>query len=61
MVVLYHFHRDTFGDVVNDQTAFLWTLAVDDFGFETPLPLCRADGHDAMGNAFRSMNCDGVH
>ncbi|PRZ51190.1 hypothetical protein BX589_12031 [Paraburkholderia fungorum] len=61
MVTVYHYHRDIYGDVVNDQTAFIWSLAVDEFGFEIPLPLCRADGHDAMGNAHYSMTCDGVH
>jgi hypothetical protein len=61
MVIIYHHHFDMCGDVVNDQTVFLWTLALDDFGFEVPLPLCRPDGNDAMGNARYSMTCDGVH
>ncbi|WP_321953145.1 hypothetical protein [Paraburkholderia bannensis] len=61
MVVIYHHHFDIYGDVVNDQTLVLWTLVMDDFGFEVPVPLCRADGHDALGLAHYSMNCDGVH
>jgi hypothetical protein len=61
MVVIYHHHYDAFGDVMNDRTCFLWSLALDEFGFEIPLPLCGRDGSDAMENAHYSMTCDGVH
>jgi len=61
MVVIYHHHYDAFGDVINDRTMFLWTVALDDFGFEVPLPLSKPDGTDAMGNAHYAMTCDGVH